>query len=92
MRHCGNAVATTGFVGADIRLRVSRQSTPPARRRRSHQRAVPRPHRHALNRGTMRIVGLGLSRGRIFWSQSMFTHAGLESRSDLLTFARSTRW
>jgi two-component system, cell cycle sensor histidine kinase PleC len=27
-----------------------------------------------------------LSRGRIFWSQSMFTMLGLDSRSDLLTF------
>src|ERR1700733_3218876 len=31
--------------------------------------------------------GVGdLARGRIFWSQSMFTMLGLDSRSDLLTF------
>ncbi len=31
-------------------------------------------------------MGLDLSRGRIFWSQSMFTMLGLQTRSDLLTF------
>ncbi len=32
------------------------------------------------------ILGFALSRGRIFWSQSMFTMLGLGTRSDLLTF------
>lgn len=40
----------------------------------------------ALNRGRCGLWDWDLSRGRIFWSQSMFTMLGLESRSDLLTF------
>ncbi len=40
----------------------------------------------ALNRGRCGLWDWDLSRGRIFWSQSMFTLLGLESRSDLLTF------
>jgi len=40
----------------------------------------------ALNRGRCGLWDWDLSRGRIFWSQSMFTLLGLENRSDLLTF------
>jgi two-component system cell cycle sensor histidine kinase PleC len=40
----------------------------------------------ALNRGRCGLWDWDLSRGRIFWSQSMFTMLGLEGRSDLLTF------
>ncbi len=40
----------------------------------------------ALNRGRCGLWDWDLSRGRIFWSQSMFTMLGLDTRSDLLTF------
>jgi two-component system cell cycle sensor histidine kinase PleC len=40
----------------------------------------------ALNRGRCGLWDWDLSRGRIFWSQSMFTMLGLDARSDLLTF------
>src|SRR5947199_7082503 len=40
----------------------------------------------ALNRGRCGLWDWDLSRGRIFWSHSMFTMLGLDSRSDLLTF------
>ena len=40
----------------------------------------------ALNRGRCGLWDWDLSRGRIFWSQSMFSMLGLERRSDLLTF------
>ena len=40
----------------------------------------------ALNRGRCGLWDWDLSRGRIFWSQSMFTMLGLDNRSDLLTF------
>jgi two-component system cell cycle sensor histidine kinase PleC len=37
-------------------------------------------------RGRCGLWDWDLSRGRIFWSQSMFTMLGLDSRNDLLTF------
>ena len=40
----------------------------------------------ALNRGRCGLWDWDLSRGRIFWSQSMFSMLGLDNRSDLLTF------
>src|SRR6266478_3667982 len=40
----------------------------------------------ALNRGRCGLWDWDLSRGRIFWSQSMFTMLGLDARGDLLTF------
>ena len=40
----------------------------------------------ALNRGRCGLWDWDLSRGRIFWSASMFTMLGLDSRNDLLTF------
>ncbi len=40
----------------------------------------------ALNRGRCGLWDWDLSRGRIFWSHSMFSILGLEGRSDLLTF------
>ena len=40
----------------------------------------------ALNRGRCGLWDWDLSRGRIFWSQSMFTMLGLDTRNDLLTF------
>lgn len=40
----------------------------------------------ALNRGRCGLWDWDLSRGRIFWSQSMFTLLGLDTRNDLLTF------
>src|SRR6202012_6078230 len=40
----------------------------------------------ALNRGRCGLWDWDLSRGRLFWSQSMFTMLGRDTRSDLLTF------
>jgi len=40
----------------------------------------------ALNRGRCGLWDWDLSRGRIFWSHSMFSMLGLEGRNDLLTF------
>src|SRR3954470_3783648 len=40
----------------------------------------------ALNRGRCGLWDWDLERGRIFWSASMFTMLGLDSRNDLLTF------
>lgn len=40
----------------------------------------------ALNRGRCGLWDWDLSRGRIFWSHSMFSILGLPGRSDLLTF------
>jgi two-component system cell cycle sensor histidine kinase PleC len=40
----------------------------------------------ALNRNRCGLWDWDLSRGRIFWSQSMFTMLGLDTRNDLLTF------
>jgi len=40
----------------------------------------------ALNRGRCGLWDWDLSRGRIFWSHSMFSMLGLQGRSDLLTF------
>ncbi|MCL2714875.1 MAG: ATP-binding protein [Alphaproteobacteria bacterium] len=40
----------------------------------------------ALNRGRCGLWDWDLSRGRIFWSQSMFAMLGLNSTSNLLTF------
>ncbi|MDU6674059.1 MAG: PAS-domain containing protein, partial [Bradyrhizobium sp.] len=40
----------------------------------------------ALNRGRCGLWDWDLSRGRIFWSNSMFEMLGLDNRTDLLTF------
>ncbi len=40
----------------------------------------------ALNRGRCGLWDWDLSRGRIFWSQSMFSMLGLDGRNELLTF------
>jgi two-component system cell cycle sensor histidine kinase PleC len=40
----------------------------------------------ALNRGRCGLWDWDLSRGRIFWSHSMFAILGLEARDDLMTF------
>src|SRR5262249_33342252 len=40
----------------------------------------------ALNRGRCGLWDWDLSRGKIFWSQSMFSMLGLDGRNELLTF------
>ncbi len=45
----------------------------------------------ALNRGRCGLWDWDLSRGRIFWSHSMFTILGLEPKNALLTFGEVSR-
>jgi two-component system cell cycle sensor histidine kinase PleC len=45
----------------------------------------------ALNRGRCGLWDWDLSRGRIFWSHSMFAILGLEPRDELLTFGEVSR-
>jgi two-component system cell cycle sensor histidine kinase PleC len=45
----------------------------------------------ALNRGRCGLWDWDLSRGRIFWSHSMFAILGLEPRDDLMTFGEVSR-
>jgi two-component system cell cycle sensor histidine kinase PleC len=77
--------ATTGFVVLILGFAFHWQSTR-AREGDLINDAVRGRIDTALNRGRCGLWVWGLSRGRIFWSQSMFTMLGLESRSDLLTF------
>ncbi len=77
--------ATTGFVVLILGFAFHWQSTR-AREGDLINDAVRSRIDTALNRGRCGLWDWDLSRGRIFWSQSMFTMLGLESRSDLLTF------
>ena len=77
--------ATTGFVVLILGFAFHWQSTR-AREGDLINDAVRGRIDTALNRGRCGLWDWDLSRGRIFWSQSMFTLLGLDSRSDLLTF------
>src|SRR3981081_546572 len=77
--------ATTGFVVLILGFALHLQSTR-AREGDLINDAVRGRIDTALNRGRCGLWDWDLSRGRIFWSQSMFTMLGLENRSDLLTF------
>ena len=77
--------ATTGFVVLILGFAFHWQSTR-AREGDLINDAVRSRIDTALNRGRCGLWDWDLSRGRIFWSQSMFTTLGLDSRNDLLTF------
>jgi two-component system cell cycle sensor histidine kinase PleC len=77
--------ATTGFVVLILGFAFHWQSTR-AREGDLINDAVRGRIDTALNRGRCGLWDWDLSRGRIFWSHSMFTMLGLENRSDLLTF------
>src|SRR6516165_3562767 len=77
--------ATTGFVVLILGFAFHWQSTR-AREGDLINDAVRGRIDTALNRGRCGLWDWDLFRGRIFWSQSMFTMLGLDSRSDLLTF------
>ncbi|MEW6643337.1 MAG: ATP-binding protein [Pseudomonadota bacterium] len=77
--------ATTGFVVLILGFAFHWQSTR-AREGDIINDAVRSRIDTALNRGRCGLWDWDLSRGKIFWSQSMFTLLGLESRSDLMTF------
>jgi len=77
--------ATTGFVVLILGFAFHWQSTR-ARESDLINDAVRGRIDTALNRGRCGLWDWDLSRGRIFWSQSMFTMLGLESRNDLLAF------
>src|SRR3954471_17779217 len=77
--------ATTGFVVLILGFAFHWQSTR-AREGDLINDAVRGRIDAALNRGRCGLWDWDLSRGRIFWSHSMFTMLGLDSRSDLLTF------
>ncbi len=77
--------ATTGFVVLILGFAFHWQSTR-AREGDLINDAVRGRIDTALNRGRCGLWDWDLSRGRIFWSQSMFTLLGLGSRNDLLTF------
>ncbi len=77
--------ATTGFVVLILGFAFHWQSTR-AREGDVINDAVRSRIDTALNRGRCGLWDWDLSRGKIFWSQSMFTLLGLESRSDLMTF------
>ena len=77
--------ATTGFVVLILGFAFHWQSTR-AREGDLINDAVRGRIDTALNRGRCGLWDWDLSRGRIFWSQSMFELLGLEARGDLLTF------
>ena len=77
--------ATTGFVVLILGFAFHWQSTR-AREGDLINDAVRGRIDTALNRGRCGLWDWDLSRGRIFWSQSMFTMLGLDARNDLLTF------
>jgi two-component system, cell cycle sensor histidine kinase PleC len=77
--------ATTGFVVLILGFAFHWQSTR-AREGDLINDAVRGRIDTALNRGRCGLWDWDLSRGRIFWSQSMFTMLGLDTRRDLLTF------
>lgn len=77
--------ATTGFVVLILGFAFHWQSTR-AREGDLINDAVRGRIDTALNRGRCGLWDWDLSRGRIFWSHSMFSMLGHEGRSDLLTF------
>ncbi len=77
--------ATTGFVVLILGFAFHWQATR-AREGDLINDAVRGRIDTALNRGRCGLWDWDLDRGRIFWSHSMFTMLGLETRSDLLTF------
>jgi two-component system cell cycle sensor histidine kinase PleC len=77
--------ATTGFVVLILGFAFHWQSTR-AREGDLINDAVRARIDTALNRGRCGLWDWDLSRGRVFWSRSMFTMLGLEGRGDLLTF------
>src|SRR3569833_1923231 len=77
--------ATTGFVVLILGFAFHWQSTR-AREGDLINDAVRGRIDTALNRGRCGLWDWDLSRGRIFWSNSMFAMLGLTNRSDLLTF------
>ncbi|MGH6741857.1 MAG: PAS domain S-box protein, partial [Bradyrhizobium sp.] len=77
--------ATTGFVVLILGFAFHWQSTR-AREGDLINDAVRGRIDTALNRGRCGLWDWDLDRGRIFWSHSMFTMLGLDTRSDLLTF------
>jgi two-component system, cell cycle sensor histidine kinase PleC len=77
--------ATTGFVVLILGFAFHWQSTR-AREGDLINDAVRGRIDTALNRGRCGLWDWDLSRGKIFWSQSMFTMLGLDARGDLLTF------
>jgi two-component system cell cycle sensor histidine kinase PleC len=77
--------ATTGFVVLILGFAFHWQSTR-AREGDLINDAVRGRIDTALNCGRCGLWDWDLSRGRIFWSQSMFTMLGLDARGDLLTF------
>lgn len=77
--------ATTGFVVLILGFAFHWQSTR-AREGDLINDAVRGRIDTALNRGRCGLWDWDLSRGRIFWSNSMFEMLGLDNRSDLLTF------
>ena len=77
--------ATTGFVVLILGFAFHWQSTR-AREGDLINDAVRGRIDTALNRGRCGLWDWDLSRGRIFWSQSMFSMLGLNGRNELLTF------
>ena len=77
--------ATTGFVVLILGFAFHWQSSR-ARESDLINDAVRGRIDTALNRGRCGLWDWDLSRGRIFWSQSMFTMLGLDGRNDLLAF------
>jgi len=77
--------ATTGFVVLILGFAFHWQSTR-AREGDLINDAVRGRIDTALNRGRCGLWDWDLSRGRIFWSNSMFAMLGLSNRNDLLTF------
>ena len=77
--------ATTGFVVLILGFAFHWQSTR-AREGDLINDAVRGRIDTALNRGRCGLWDWDLSRGRIFWSNSMFAMLGLNNRNDLLTF------
>lgn len=77
--------ATTGFVVLILGFAFHWQSTR-AREGDLINDVVRSRIDTALNRGRCGLWDWDLSRGRIFWSQSMFEILGLSSRTDLLAF------
>ncbi|MBV9261691.1 MAG: PAS domain-containing protein [Pseudolabrys sp.] len=77
--------ATTGFVVLILGFAFHWQSTR-AREADVIYETVRSRIDTALNRGRCGLWDWDLARGRIFWSQSMFSILGLEAKDDLLTF------
>src|SRR5262252_3737587 len=77
--------ATTGFVVLILGFAFHWQA-PRAREGDLINDAVRGRIDTALNRGRCGLWDWDLSRGRIFWSQSMFSILGLDGRNELLTF------